>query len=168
MDGEFEDWARARTPSLLRAAYVLAGQQQSAEDLVQGVLEKVAMSWRRIQDHPDAYARQVMYRMEIRRWRRRRVLEVVTDRPPEGRDPDRTGDIDVRLVVEKALRGLTRSQRAVLVLRFYEDLTEADAAAVLNCSVGTVKSQTHKALRALRQSAPDLPGLVGRRLSTDA
>jgi DNA-directed RNA polymerase specialized sigma24 family protein len=83
MEDGFEEWARSRTPSLLRAAYVLTSQQESAEDLVQGALERVAIAWRRIRDHPDAYARQVMYRMEVRRWRLARVGEYLTAQPPE-------------------------------------------------------------------------------------
>jgi RNA polymerase sigma-70 factor (sigma-E family) len=167
VDAQFDDWARERTPSLLRAAYVLTGQQQAAEDLVQSALEKVAVSWRRIRENPDAYARQVLYRMQIRRWRRKDFREHLTHQPPERDGRDETGDIELRLVVESALQRLTWSQRCVLVLRFYEDLSETDAAAVLSCSVGTIKSQTHKALRALRQNAPELAELVGRKLPTD-
>jgi RNA polymerase sigma-70 factor (sigma-E family) len=159
VDGGFEEWARARSPSLLRAAFLLTGHRQGSEDLVQTVLVKVALSWRRV-DHPDAYARQVMYRLELRRWHRRGVAERLTGVLPEVPDQDAISQVDLRIVMAAAMAQLTRGQRAVLVLRFWEDLTEADTARVLGCSVGSVKSQTHKALRALRASAPDLAHLV--------
>jgi RNA polymerase sigma-70 factor (sigma-E family) len=159
VDGGFEDWARARSPSLLRAAFLLTGHRQGSEDLVQMVLVKVALSWRRI-DHPDAYARQVMYRFELRRWHRRGVSERLTSDLPEVADRDAISQVDLRMVMAAAMARLTRGQRAVLVLRFWEDLTEADTARVLGCSVGSVKSQTHKALRALRVSSPELARLA--------
>jgi RNA polymerase sigma-70 factor (sigma-E family) len=168
VDADFEDWARARTPSLLRAAYLLTGSQQAAEDLVQGALEKVAIAWRRIDGYPEAYARQVLYRLHLRSWRRRRVVEIITSSTPERGAGDQTAAVDLRVTVETALRLLTPAQRAVLVLRYYEDLSETDTAALLRCSIGTVKSQSHKALQSLRQKAPELAELVGRRLPTDA
>jgi RNA polymerase sigma-70 factor (sigma-E family) len=167
VESGFEEWAHARTPSLLRAAYVLTGQQQSAEDLVQSALERVAMSWRRIEDHPDAYARQVMYRLEVRRWRRRRGGEYLMAYPPENRGGDEIGEVETRVVFQAALGRLTPSQRCVLMLRFYEDLSETDAAGVLKCSVGTIKSQTSKALQALRKDSPEVAYLAGRKLQTD-
>lgn len=107
-----------------------------------------------------------MYRLELSRWRRRRFISTWPRTAVEGRADDPSDQLDLRVVMEQALRRITAAQRAVLVLRFYEDLSEADTAAALGCSIGTVKSQTHKALDALR-AAPDLAELVGRRLSTD-
>ena len=167
MDAAFEEWARARTPALLRAGYLLTGHQHSAEDLTQATLERVAGAWRRIDD-PDAYARQVMYRVQVSWWRRRRVPETITDSVPETGQVDETASADLRVSLAGALRRLTSGQRAILVLRFYEDLSEGEAAAALGCSVGNVKSQTHRALAALRRSAPELAELVGRRLPSDA
>ena len=167
MDTGFEEWARARTPALLRAAYLLAGGQQNAEDLTQGVLVKVASAWRRIDD-PDAYARRVMYRLQVSWWRRRRLTETPIGAVPDRGQPDDTARVDIRLTLADALGRLTPAQRSVLVLRFFEDLAEAETAAVLQCSVGTVKSQTHKALAALRRAAPELAEIVGRRLPADA
>jgi RNA polymerase sigma-70 factor (sigma-E family) len=166
VDTGFEEWARARTPALLRAAYLLAGGQQNAEDLTQGVLVKLAAAWWRVDD-PDAYARRVLHRLQVSRWRRRSLTEMLVDAIPERGRPDPTGDVDVRIVLADALRRLTVPQRSVLVLRYYEDLSEAETAVVLGCSVGTVKSQTHKALAALRRVAPELADLGGR-LPTDA
>jgi RNA polymerase sigma-70 factor (sigma-E family) len=167
MEDGFEEWARTRTPSLLRAAYVLTSHQQAAEDLVQCALERVAISWRRIDDQPDAYARKVLYRLGIRRWRRRRAGEFLTAQPPDGSSPDEISALETRVVFQAALQRLTRSQRGVLMLRFYEDLSEAEAAAVLGCSVGAIKSQTHKALQALRKGSPEVAYLAGRKSHSD-
>lgn len=166
MDADFEEWARGRTPALLRAAYLLTGQQQNAEDLTQETLARVASAWRRIRDYPDAYASQVMYRLQVSRWRRRRVSETLSPTPEPG-GGDESGHVDLRLCLAAALRRLTPAQRSVLVLRFFEDRSEAETAAVLDCSVGTVKSQTHKALAALRRLAPELIEMVGGRWPTD-
>lgn len=130
--------------------------------------EKVAEHWRGITDSPDAYARQVMYRIAVSRWRRNRLREVVMPVAPEVARPEPTSEVEVRLIVRGALQALTPSQRAVLVLRYFEDLSEVETAALLDRSVGTVKSQTHKALRALRSAAPELADLVVRRLPADA
>lgn len=145
---------------MLRAAYLLAGSQPGAEDLVQSTLERVGVAWRRINESPDGYARQVMYRLALRQWRQREREAKLARRHGEPGRPDAVNQVDTRIVVERALRRITASQRAVLVLRFYEDLSEAETASTLGCSVGTVKSQTHKALRALRDVAPELADLV--------
>lgn len=167
MDADFEDWARSTTPRLLRAAFLLTGDQHAAEDLVQQALIRVVPAWRRV-EAPDAYVRQVMYRLEVARWRRRRVREVVVELMPDLGDAAEASHIETQIVVHTALLRLTPSQRAVLVLRFFEDLSEAETAKVLGRSIGTVKSQTHKALAALRAGAPELAELVGRRLPADA
>jgi RNA polymerase sigma-70 factor (sigma-E family) len=167
MEADFESWARARTPALLRSAYLLTGSQHNAQDLVQSTFERIAVAWHRI-DTPDAYARQVMYRIVARRRSRARFVEVPTDLMPDVANSDQTATSDLRMSVHRALLGLTRSQRAVVVLRFFEDLSEAQAAEVLGCSVGTVKSQTHKALAALRRSVPDLGEMGADREPSDA
>jgi RNA polymerase sigma-70 factor (sigma-E family) len=155
--GEFTRWARARQPQLLRAAVLLTGDVGRAEDLVQEALVKVAARWGRLRDtNPDAYARTVLYHDHISWWRRRRH-EVVTDVPDVAR-PQR-GSAEQRLVVRRALAHLTPRQRAVIVLRYFDDLTERETAQVLGVSVGTVKSQTHLALRRLREAAPELAEL---------
>jgi RNA polymerase sigma-70 factor (sigma-E family) len=154
---EFEAWVLARSRALARTAYLLTGDVHLAEDLVQDTLARVADRWRAIskQGSPDAYARTVMHHLAIDRWRRRRARprEVLTDRHPElgGSGPD----VERRLVLREALSGLTPKQRAVLSLRFYEDLTEAQTAAVLGCSVSTVKSQARAGLERLRTLAPE-------------
>lgn len=155
---DFEAWVLARSGALARSAYLLTGDRHLAEDLVQDTLARVADHWRRItrSGSPDAYARQVMHHLAVDRWRRRRV------RPPEAlgaTPPELTGDgydVERRVVLRDALLRLTPRQRAMVSLRFYEDLTEVQTAAVLGCSVSTVKSTTRDALRRLREHAPDL------------
>lgn len=155
---EFEAWVHARGGALARTAYLLTGDVHLAEDLVQDTLARVAQHWRGLdrRDAADAYARRVMHNLAIDRWRRRSVRppEVLADRHPEvsAADPD----VERRLLLRDALARLTPKQRAVLSLRFYEDLTEVQTAAVLGCSTSTVKSQTRAALDRLRALAPDL------------
>jgi RNA polymerase sigma-70 factor (sigma-E family) len=159
---DFEEWVAARRGALARTAYLLTGDVHLAEDLVQETLARVAQRWRRLHrtGSRDAYARTVMHNLAIDRWRRRRARppEVLTDHHPElgGEGPD----VERRLVLRDALARLTSKQRAVLSLRFYEDLTEVQTAAVLGCSVSTVKSQTRTALERLRVLAPDLLGTL--------
>jgi RNA polymerase sigma-70 factor (sigma-E family) len=167
VDLQFEEWARARTPALLRTAYLLTGSQHSAEDLVQAALERVMPAWGRIRENPDAYARVVLHRENAGQWRRRRVREVSSDDAPEPGVADDSARVEIAMVLQAALARLTARQRAVLVLRFYEDRAEAEIADILSCSIGTVKSQTHKALRAMRSTAPELDDLVGRKQVTD-
>lgn len=157
----FADFVRAETAGLTRLAYLLTGDRHHAEDLVQVALARVAVRWERVAD-PHAYLRRVLCTQAASWWRWRRA------RPPERLDgvvperPDPGDDAEVRLVLWTALARLTARQRAVLVLRYYEDRTETETAALLGCRVGTVKSQTRHALRRLRVLAPELAELVGR------
>ena len=154
---DFEQWAHARSAALARSAYLLTGDVHLAEDLLQETLTRVAQHWRRVrrQGAPDAYARRVMHHLAIDSWRRRRSrpAEVLGADTPEVSHVD--ADADRRVVLRDALARLTPRQRAVLSLRFYEDLTEAETAAVLGCSVSTVKSTAREALARLRAVAPD-------------
>lgn len=152
-DGQeaFEAWAVARQHGFLRAAILLTGEQSSAEDLVQDALVKVAERWTRLRhEAPDAYARRVIYNGAVSRWRRHR-REAPTAALPEagvqGGNEAWIAGADVRA----ALQALTPRQRAVLVLRYYEDLSEQQIAETLGVSTGTVKSQAHTALRRLRE-----------------
>jgi RNA polymerase sigma-70 factor (sigma-E family) len=156
----FSRWAADRQLALLRTAVLLAGDRHRAEDLVQEALTQVALRWRRLSSgHPDAYARQVMVRGNISWWRkhRREVLAEVEDVPSPGDEVA----AERRIVLDRALAALTPRQRATVVLRFYDDLSERDTAETLGVSVGTVKSQTHLALRRLRETAPELADLLG-------
>lgn len=153
----FCSWVSARSPSLLRTAYLLTGSRVDAEDLLQTTLAKTYLSWGRIREREavDGYARRVMVNTQTSLWRRRRVAEDVTDEPPEprprGGPRDAMAELDLRHALWQALSRLPRRQRATLVLRYYEDLSETDTAKVLGCSVGTVKSTSSRALARLRQ-----------------
>jgi RNA polymerase sigma-70 factor (sigma-E family) len=143
---DFEEFVVSRRYALLRTAYLLTGDHHDAEDLVQSALVKVVPKWGRIKDHPDSYVRQVLARESVSRWRHRRWREVSTDVVPEGVHHDSTD----RVALFEDLRRLSPRQRAVLVLRYFDDLTEADTAAALGISIGTVKSHVRDALASLR------------------
>ena len=155
MDAEereaFDAFARGRMRELLRFAHVLTGDPHRAADLVQDALERTLLSWHRVErkDDPEAYVRRAIVNRHISVWRRTRRERLVAE-TPEGAYDDQRGRDDE---LWAALAALPPRQRAVIVLRFYEDLTEADTAAALGCSVGTVKSQAHKALSRLRAQA---------------
>jgi RNA polymerase sigma-70 factor (sigma-E family) len=147
---EFTDFVAGRTGALIRLAYVLTGDQHAAEDLLQTALTRAAARWRRIHTSPEAYVRQIMYREQFSGWRRRaRRRETVMADPPEQLMVPAAGP-EARLDLQRALRALPAGKRAVLVLRYLEDLPEAQVADLLGCSVGTVRSQAHKALSQLR------------------
>ncbi|WP_312855767.1 SigE family RNA polymerase sigma factor [Nocardioides stalactiti] len=156
----FRRWAGERQLALLRTALLLTGDHHRAEDLVQDALTKVALRWRRLADgNPDAYARQIIVRDNISGWRKRR-RELVVAEPADRGTPDPASGVDRRLLLDAALAALTPRQRAVVVLRFYDDLSERDVAELLGVAVGTVKSQTHLALKRLREAAPELADLL--------
>ncbi len=150
----FEEFVAARRRALLRTAYLLTGSHADAEDLVQTALVKTVPQWKRIADRPEPFVRQVLARESVSRWRRRRWREAPTDDVPE---PPGTGpDLAERETLRQALAALAPRQRAVIVLRYYEDLTEKETASVLDIAVGTVKSQARDALARLRTLLPDL------------
>lgn len=154
----FAQYVQSRLTGLSRVAFLLTGDRYLAEDLVQQALIKVAAQWERITDvgDPDPYVRRALYHQHVSWWRRnRREAEPVAELPDwSGRDP--IADVATAITMREALTRLAPRQRAVLVLRFYEDLTEAQAATVLGCSVNTVKSQTRDALARMRIVAPEL------------
>jgi len=154
MDVAFDEYVVARSAALLRTAYLLTGNRADAEDLLQTTLAKTYLAWDRIRDHEaiDAYVRRTMVNTQTSFWRRRRP-EALYDEPPERPGRDAHADSDLHDALWKALGRLGRRQRAIVVLRYYEDLSEAETAAVLGVSVGTVKSTTSRALALLRQDA---------------
>ena len=163
-DEEFRGFVAARGTALLRTAYLLTGDQQLAEDLVQTALEKAVAHWSSIRAvaAAEAYVRRTMYREQVSLWRRSRVSELLTTVVPEPRGRETSGAvIEDRLVMRQALMALGRRQRTVLVLRYFEDLTEQQVADMLDISVGTVKSQAHKALAHLREICGDLAPMAG-------
>ncbi len=148
----FDEFVAARSPRLLRLAYLLAHDWAAAEDLLQTALAKSWLRWDRIDGDPEPYVRAVLVNTYIsagrRFWRREVPTEILPDRCA---DPtDATEALATRDLIWTALARLPRRRRAVIVLRYVEDLTEAQTAQVLGISTGTVKSQTAKALAALR------------------
>jgi RNA polymerase sigma-70 factor (sigma-E family) len=140
--------------ALLRTAYLLTGDRHLAEDLLQSALAKTWTRWSTIRDaeRADAYVRTVMVNLSISWWRRRWRREVPTQHLPDVIAVDPYAGVEHRDEIGRALATLTLRQRAILVLRFYDDMSEADVAAVLGCSVGTVKSTASRALATLRES----------------
>ncbi len=150
---DFEEFAAAALPGLLRFGHVLTGDPLRAEELVQQALVSTWQRWKRIQhDQPYAYVRRAMVHTHTSWWRRsRRETPLPVGFDPAGASgPDLASLSAERDRTFSALRLLPPRQRAVIVLRYYEDLSEADIAAVLGCSPGTVKSQASRALRTLR------------------
>jgi RNA polymerase sigma-70 factor (sigma-E family) len=154
---DFTEFVAARSKQLIRLAYVLTGDQHSAEDLLQNSLVKAAAHWGRIHSAPEAYVRRIMYREQVswlrRRARRPETVVAQVPEPPAGEQPV---SVEARLTLQDALRALPPRRRAVLVLRYLEDLSESQVADILGCSVGTVRSQTHKAVTQLRSALPSL------------
>ena len=158
---EFAGFVAARSQSLLRTAYLLTHDWALAEDLLQTALTKAWFAWGRIDGDPEPYVRKVLVNTYASWWRRKWNGEEPTDELPHLPAADVNACIDERDVLWSALGRLPRRQRAVVVLRFYEDLTEVDVAEMLGVSVGTVKSQASKALAKLRVDATLAPALNG-------
>jgi len=153
----FSDFVRSRTPVLIRVAYLLCGEQHAAEDLLQTALAKTAAKWKQLRAaDPEPYVRKVMYREQVSRWRKGWHREVPVQAPPEQASSDPSATSDLRLAMQQALLRLPPRQRLVIVLRYYEDLTETQVAEALGCSVGTVRSRTGRAIDKLRAAMPEL------------
>ncbi|MBB5872488.1 RNA polymerase sigma-70 factor (sigma-E family) [Allocatelliglobosispora scoriae] len=147
----FEEFVQLRSPRLLRVSYLLTRDWALAEDLLQTALARSWSAWRRIEGDPEPYVRKVLVNTYATWWRRRWHGERPTDTLPDRASGSAEHDaVDARDEVWQALGRLPRRQRAVLVLRYFEDLPEAEVAEILGVTVGTVKSQTHKALGRLR------------------
>lgn len=154
---EFREFVAMRSTALLQLAVLLTGgDRHAAEDLLQIALMKSYGRWARI-EQPEAYIRQVMYRQQVNRWRlRRHRAEMTVPVLPETGDAGPERDSELRVALWAALGRLTKRQRAVVVLRYFEDLPEAEVAALLGIAVGTVRSTTHRSLTKLRALVPDL------------
>jgi RNA polymerase sigma-70 factor, ECF subfamily len=153
MEEEFREFVAARSGALLRTAYLLAGDWATAEDLLQTSLTKTYLAWKRLGEIEavEPYTRRVLVNTATSWWRRRWHGEKPTEVLPEQPGPDRHEEAVERDALWQHVRTLPTRQRAVLVLRFYEDLSEAQTADLLDISVGTVKSQTARALATLRR-----------------
>ena len=161
-DADFSAYMAARQPALYRTAYLLAGDHASAEDLLQNAFAKLYLSWDKIRDHGalDGYVRRVMVNENNSLWRRAwKRREHSTDTMPETGVQD-TYDDGMGGVLWSYVQTLPPKQRAVIVLRYYEQLSEAEIADVLGISVGTVKSQASRALAAMRSRVHDHPGIT--------
>jgi RNA polymerase sigma-70 factor (sigma-E family) len=145
-----------RGAALLGTAVLLAGSQAAGEDMLQVALERLLRRWETIDGDPEGYLRRTLYHLAVDRWRwrgRHPEVGLSPDAAPGGRDP--AVDIDLREALWQALASLPPRQRAVLVLRYFEQLTEAEIAAALGCSAGTVKSSAARGLRRLRSVVED-------------
>lgn len=154
-EAEFREYAAGRWTWLVQARVLLTGDAGHAEDLAQTVLVRVFASWARVKgaENMDAYTMRILLNQNKNRFRKRRVVEDLTAVLPERGGGDVTARVDQRAVLLAALASLPKRQRQVVVLRYWEDYSEAETARVLGCSVGTVKSQAAKALAKLRTHA---------------
>ncbi|MEU8356161.1 SigE family RNA polymerase sigma factor [Nonomuraea sp. NPDC048882] len=154
----FHEFVHARQQSLMRTAYLLTGDPHLAEDLLQTVFTRVASHWAKLAKggNPEAYARKALVNQTIS-WRRRKRAELPGAELPESATPGQPHDEATvrRLALRDALAKLTPKQRAVIVLRFYEDRSERETARLMGVSIGTVKSQTNYALAKLRGLTPE-------------
>jgi len=154
MDQDFGEYARLHQHRLRRAAFLVCGDANLADDLVQQALIKLARHWPRVRSqNPDAYVRRILYHEAVSSWRRNRreqltMIGQVPDVSTSAAQSRIAGEIDM----QSALGRLSPQQRAVIVLRYFEDRTEADTASILGVSVGTVKTQAARALSKLRAS----------------
>ena len=164
---DFTAFVEARTPPLFRTAMALTGNRSAAEDLLQTVLARTFLRWSDVRrGHPEAYVRRAMYLHCVSRWRRRSYrLEVTTDRPPEHGVADRTDQVDLRLALLTALTALGPKQRAIVVLRYLEDLSDAEIGEIVGNTPGTVRGQLARALARLRVLCPELDLGVEREMT---
>jgi RNA polymerase sigma-70 factor (sigma-E family) len=160
LDAEFRKFMHARWPVMVRLAYALTGDQGHAEDVAQTAFARAYASWPRVSraGNPEAYVRRIVVNENLNRFRKHRVAERLTGTLPESSIPDATRTSDDRSALIAALQQLGPRQRAVVVLRYWLDLSETEVATALGCSVGTVKSQASRALASLRQSADLVDG----------
>lgn len=154
-DRDFREFVRERSRTMLRAAYLLTGNRADAEDLVQSVLAKTYLAWDRIEDRAalDGYVRRAMVNTHISWWRRRRVEEFPTDEVPDQAVADHSVGSDMQESLRRAIARLPQRMRDAVMLRYYEDMTEAEVAEALGVSLGTVKSTVSRAVAKLRIDA---------------
>jgi RNA polymerase sigma-70 factor (sigma-E family) len=153
-DESFVEFVAARGDALLRTAALMCGARQDAEDILQTALEKAYRHWGRLEtgSDPEPYVRKILVNLVISRARRWKVLrEIHMARLPETPSASPNHSVELRGTLMEELRRLGPRQRAVLVLRFWEDLSEAETAQALGCSIGTVKSQASRGLARLRE-----------------
>ena len=152
---DFRDYVRTRRRALLRTAYLLTGNLADAEDLVQSALAKTYFALDRIEDRSalDGYVRRVIVNTHISWWRKRRVQEYPTDELPDQAVADHASSSDLQETLRQAVDRLPERMRAAVMLRYYDDMTEAEVAEVLGVTLGTVKSTVARAVAKLRIDA---------------
>jgi RNA polymerase sigma-70 factor (sigma-E family) len=161
---DLESFLTERGEPLLRTAVLLAGSRDAGEDLLQAALERLLRRWRTIEGDPEGYLRRTLYHLAADNWRqqraRRRRLRLLQPGAAAA-VVDGIAEVDLRDSLVRLLRQLPPRQRAVIVARYWEQLSEAESAQVLGCSVGTVKSAASRGLRRLRELS-ESPGLAKR------
>jgi RNA polymerase sigma-70 factor (sigma-E family) len=160
-----EEYVRVRGQRLVRTAYLLTGDREVAEDLVQNVLASALVSWRRLRsvNDMDAYMYTALIHARSRWWSRRWIREIPSDELPDSPASDLTARFDSHADLLAVLKQIPTRQRQALVLRYFNDLTEAQTAQILDCSVGTVKSQTARGLEKLRAALGVDPDVIESR-----
>ena len=156
-DAEFTEYLTVRQPTLLRTAYLLTGDRHQAEDVLQTSLAKLYLAWDKVHDRGavDAYVRRIMVNENNSLWRRAwKKREYATDEVPEGAPHQDSYDDGTNDQLWQVVQTLPPKARAVVVLRYYEQMSEAEVADALGISIGTVKSQCSRALSALRERVP--------------
>ena len=162
-DADFEAYMLARHSGLLRTAYLLTGDQHTAEDLVQTALAKLYLSWDKVHRREliDGYVRRIIINEHNSLWRRAwKRRELSTDSVPDRPTGEDRHDDGRSAALWEFVQTLPRKQRAVIVLRYYEDLSEAETADILGISIGTVKSQASRALAGMRARVRENPVLA--------
>ncbi|UYM06777.1 SigE family RNA polymerase sigma factor [Solicola gregarius] len=161
---EFDAFVLGAWPRLFRTAYALSGNRHDAEDMLQNAFARAYANWRRVRraDSPEAYVHRIVANETVTAWRRRwRQVERSTEAPPDTASPGHAEAVSERTAIWEAIRALPPRQRAVVVLRYYEDLSEKDIAAVLGIAPGTVKSQASHAMKTLRSQLRPVPATDG-------
>lgn len=168
---DFEGFAATRWRRLVRTAYLLTGDYHEAEDVVQATFAKVFRNWSRISrlEEPDAYVHRALVNNNLSRHRRRRVRQLLVPVLPDRAHTAGGGhrDVEERSVLLQALAELPQRQRAVVVLRYWEDMSEHQVAEILGCSLGNVKSQANRGLAKLRRHPALAPYAADTGSTTD-
>jgi len=158
----FTEFVRSRGTALARTAYLIVGDAHRSEDVLQAALTETYLRWHQLRqpEAAEAYVRKAIVTTNASWWRRRASSELPRDVVPDGSLPDRADELVERHAVLDLLRQLSPRQRAVIVLRYFDDLSEYDVAQALGCSVGSVKQHTTRGLQRLRVLVHDAPDLV--------
>ena len=157
VEREFTEFVTARSQAMIWVAYALTGDLDAANDLAQNAFAKAFVRWRQIRVSPESYVRRIIYNDHISYWRRFRRHEISVADTPDVPTVDEAGGAAVlRLALRDALQSLPPRQRAIVVLRYLEDMSVEETARILNCRTGTVGSQTSRALAKLRERLDDL------------